>query len=136
MTTPSEPNERFRRGVAAIDGIGGGYEAIFEPMADIAPDLARFVAEFAFGDLYSRAGLEPPQRQLLTIAALTALGGTEPQLTFHIKAALNVGVAPGAIVETLLHCLAFVGFPRTVNAMATARRVFDDRDLLPVQPIK
>ncbi|HKS50141.1 MAG TPA: carboxymuconolactone decarboxylase family protein [Amycolatopsis sp.] len=128
-------HERFERGVAAIDGLGGGYEAIFKPMADIAPDLSRFVAEFAFGDLYSRPGLEPPQRQLLTIAALAALGGVEPQLKFHINAALNVGVEPAIIVETLLHCLSYVGFPRTVNAVTTAKAVFAERNLLPVKPV-
>ncbi|HEX3781631.1 MAG TPA: carboxymuconolactone decarboxylase family protein [Pseudonocardiaceae bacterium] len=135
MTTPTNSNERFDRGVKAIDGLGGGYEAIFKPLADVAPDLGRFVAEFAFGDLYSRPGLEPPQRQLLTIAALTALGGVEPQLKFHLNAALNVGVEPSTIVETLLHCLSYVGFPRTVNAIATAKAVFGERGLLPVEPV-
>lgn len=125
-------NERFERGVAAINGLGGGYEAIFEPMADIAPDLSRYVAEFAFGDLYTRPGLVPRQRQLLTIAALIALGDTAPQLRYHIGGALNVGVEPSAIVETILHCLAFVGFPHTVNAMQTAKKVFAERGLLPL----
>lgn len=134
MTNPTEANDRFDRGVAMIDQLGGGYEAIVDSLADVAPDLGRFVAEFAFGDVYSRPGLQPPQRQLLTIASLAALGGVEPQLRFHINAALNVGVEPGTIVETLLHCLSYVGFPRTVNAVATAKAVFADRGLLPVQP--
>ncbi|GAA4438636.1 carboxymuconolactone decarboxylase family protein [Actinokineospora soli] len=125
-------SERFDRGVAAINDLGGGYEAIFEPMADIAPDLSRFVAEFAFGDLYTRPGLEPPERQLLTIAALVALGGVEAQLKFHIGAALNVGVPPAKVVETIYHCLAYTGFPRTVNAMRIAKSVLADRGLLPV----
>jgi 4-carboxymuconolactone decarboxylase len=128
----ARPDERFQRGVEAIDKLGVGYEAISSAMADIAPDLGRLVAEFAFGDLYSRPGLDPPQRQLLTIASLVALGDCEPQLRFHIKGALNVGVEPNAIVETLLHCLAFVGFPRTVNAVATAKQVFAEQGLLPV----
>jgi 4-carboxymuconolactone decarboxylase len=133
---PAEDSERLARGIAKIIEIGGSTEAIFDPMASIAPDLARYVAEFAFGDLYSRPGLEPPQRQLLTVAALIALGDTEPQLRFHLRAALNVGVEPAAIVEAILHCLAFVGFPRTVNAMGVARQVFAERDLLPVDQPK
>lgn len=127
-------NERFDRGVAAIDALGGGYEAIFAPMADIAPDLSRFVAEFAFGDVYSRPGLAPKDRQLLTIAALIALGGVESQLKFHIGAALNIGVEPKSVVETILHCLPYVGFPRTVNAMRLAKEVMADRGLLPIDP--
>jgi 4-carboxymuconolactone decarboxylase len=127
-------SERFDRGVAAIDALGGGYEAIFAPMADIAPDLSRFVAEFAFGDVYSRPGLAPKDRQLLTIAALIALGGVESQLKFHIGAALNIGVEPKSVVETILHCLPYVGFPRTVNAMRLAKEVMADRGLLPIEP--
>ena len=125
-------NDRFDRGLAAIDELAGDHAAIFDPVADIAPDLSRYVAEFAFGDLYTRPGLEPPHRQLLTIAALAALGDVRPQLKFHIAGALNLGVAPATIVETLLHCLAYVGFPRTVNAVGAAREVFAARGLLPV----
>ena len=128
---PPEESERFRRGKAKIEQIGGSTEAIFAPVADIAPDLARYVAEFAFGDLYSRPGLEPAERQLLTVAALMALGDCGPQLRFHLDTALNVGVGPQQIVETILHCLAYTGFPRAVNAMAEARTVFAVRGLLP-----
>jgi 4-carboxymuconolactone decarboxylase len=125
-----DDDSRFQRGVDLIEQIGGSTDAIFGPVADIAPDLGRYVAEFAFGDLYSRPGLDPPQRQLLTLAALIALGDCGPQLRFHTRAALNVGVAPAAIVETVLHCLTFTGFPRTVNAMAEVRAVFAERGLL------
>jgi len=130
MNTAAEALDRFDRGRAKIDEIGGSWESIAAPVADFAPDLARYVAEFAFGDLYSRPGLEPPQRQLLTIASLIALGDCRPQLRFHVTAALEVGVEPQQIVETVLHCLAFTGFPRTVNAMAEIGEVFRSRGLL------
>ena len=98
---PAAESERFRRGKAKIEQLGGSTEEIFAPVADIAPDLARYVTEFAFGDLYSRPGLEPAQRRLLTVAALMALGDCAPQLRF----------------------------PRAVNAMAEARAVFTARGL-------
>ncbi|MDJ0396709.1 carboxymuconolactone decarboxylase family protein [Rhodococcus sp. G-MC3] len=128
-------SERFLRGVAKISEVGGSAEAIFAAVADIAPDLGRYVAEFAFGDIYGRPGIEPPTRQLLTIAALTALGDSAPQLRVHIRSALHVGVEPAVVVEAILHTLVFAGFPRTVNAIAVARSIFDEQGLLPVSPV-
>jgi len=76
----TERSERFERGAARLAEMGGDIANIVEPLADVAPDLARLVGEFAFGDLYTRPGLDLPQRQLVTIGALVALGGTERQL--------------------------------------------------------
>jgi 4-carboxymuconolactone decarboxylase len=46
------------------------------------------------GAIYARPGLPPRDRQLITLGALTALGGCEPQLEVHINGALNVGITP------------------------------------------
>jgi len=82
--------ERFQRGwnkLMEVDGEGG--QRVIESLKDIAPDLGRCVIEFAFGDIYSRDGLDLKQRQLVTISSLSTQGGCEPQLTVHIHAALN-----------------------------------------------
>jgi 4-carboxymuconolactone decarboxylase len=63
---------------------------------------------------------------------LTALGGCEPQLEVHINAALNVGLSPAEIVEALLHSAVYCGMPRALNATFVAKKVFAERDLLPV----
>jgi len=65
---------------------------------------------------------------------LTALGGCEPQLEVHVNAALNVGLSPVEIVEVLTHAAVYCGFPKALNAIFVAKRVFAERDLLPVQP--
>jgi len=65
---------------------------------------------------------------------LTALGGCEPQLEVHINAALNVGLTPVEIVEALTHAAVYCGFPKALNAVFVAKRVFADRDVLPVGP--
>ncbi|RLK55097.1 carboxymuconolactone decarboxylase family protein [Actinokineospora cianjurensis] len=126
------PTERFRRGAARLAEMGGDIDNIVAPLADVAPDLARLVGEFAFGDLYTRPGLDLPRRQLVTIAALVTLGDTERQLRFHIAAALEVGVTPQQVVETIIHLLAFAGNPRVFNAMLVAKAVFAERGLLPL----
>ena len=124
---------RYDRGLAqlsAIDGEGG--HRVIESLADIAPDFGRYIVEFGFGDVYSRPGLNPRDRQLVTIGSLTSMGGCEPQLEVHVNAALNVGLTPAEIVEAIMHAAMYSGFPRGLNAMFTAKKVFAERGLLPL----
>lgn len=129
-----KPSKRYRIGweqLQEIDGEAG--ERVIESLRDISPDLGRFVIEYAFGDVYPRPDLNRRQRQLVTIGCLAGMGGCEPQLEVHVNAALNVGLSPGEIVEAIIHTTIFAGFPRALNAMAVAKKVFDDRDLLPIE---
>ncbi|MBB6675924.1 carboxymuconolactone decarboxylase family protein [Cohnella lubricantis] len=122
-------DERYERGweqLLRIDGEGG--KRVIESLRDIAPDLGRYVVEFAFGDIYARPGLDARQRQLATIASLTTLGGCESQLNVHINAALNVGLTASEVVETLMHCAPYTGFPRVLNAVFVAKRIFAERE--------
>jgi 4-carboxymuconolactone decarboxylase len=102
----TEQEERFQRGcrrLMEVDAEGG--ERVIESLRDVAPDLGRYVVEFAFGEIYQRPGLDLRQRQLVTISALTTLGGAEPQLEVHINAGLNVGLTASEVVEAILHCI-------------------------------
>jgi 4-carboxymuconolactone decarboxylase len=126
-------SERFRRGwerLVEVDAEGG--ERVIESLQGVAPDLGRYVVEFAYGDIYSRPVLDLRQRQLVTISALTTLGGAEPQLDVHVNAGLNVGLTPREIVEAMLHCVPYTGFPRALNAIFVAKRVFEERNVSPL----
>jgi len=123
-------DDRYERGWARLKELAGeDGERVIEGLRDVAPDLARFVVEFGYGDIYSRPGLDLRQRQIAAIASLTALGGCEPQLDYHIRIALNVGLTPAEIVETIVHCAPFVGFARTLNAARSAKRAFAARGI-------
>jgi 4-carboxymuconolactone decarboxylase len=113
-----------------VDAEGG--ERVIESLKDVAPDLGQYVVEFAFGEIYQRPVLDLRQRQLVTITALTTLGGAEPQLEVHINAGLNVGLTAREIVEAILHCVPYTGFPRVLNAIFVAKRVFQERDVDPL----
>jgi alkylhydroperoxidase/carboxymuconolactone decarboxylase family protein YurZ len=89
-------------------------------------------AHCSFGEIYLRPGLDLRQRQLVTITALTTLGGAEAQLEVHINAGLNVGVTAREVVEAILHCIPYTGFPRVLNAILVAKRVFEERDVDPM----
>lgn len=129
----TEQSERFARGwqrLVEVDAEGG--ERVIESLKDVAPDLGRYVVEFAYGEIYRRPVLDLRQRQLVTISALTTLGGAEPQREVHVNAGLNVGLTAREIVEAILHCIPYTGFPRVLNAIFVAKRVFEERDVDPL----
>lgn len=105
-----------------VDGTGG--EQVISSLETIAPDLGRYIIEFAFGDIYSRKELTLKEREMITLASLLTNGGCEPQLKVHINGALNAGISPEKIVETFLQCVPYVGFPRVLNAVFAAKEVF------------
>jgi 4-carboxymuconolactone decarboxylase len=133
VTTQTEQNERYQRGwqrLIEVDAEGG--ERVIESLKDTAPDLGRYVVEFAYGEIYQRPVLDLRQRQLITISALTTLGGAEAQLEVHINAGLNVGLSAREVVEAILHCIPYTGFPRVLNAIFVAKRVFEERGVDPL----
>lgn len=95
-------------------------------MQDICPDLAKYIIEFPFGDIYSRTGLDLKSREIATVAGLTALGNAAPQLRVHIHAALNVGCSEEEIKEVILQMAVYAGFPAALNAMFIAKEVFSE----------
>ena len=105
-----------------VDGKGG--EAVVDSLRDIAPDFARYLIEFPFGDLYARPGLDLRSRDIATLAALTALGNAEPQLKVHIAAGLNVGLTQEEITEVIMQMAVYAGFPAALNGLFAAMAVF------------
>jgi 4-carboxymuconolactone decarboxylase len=133
VASQRDQTERYERGwqrLIEVDAEGG--ERVVDSLKDVAPDLGRYVVEFAYGEIYQRPGLDLRQRQLITITALTTLGGAEPQLEVHINAGLNVGLTAREVVEAILHCIPYTGFPRVLNAIFVAKRVFEERDVDPL----
>lgn len=136
MTTDTTIREqRFAAGKRVLDSIDGeAGQKVIDSLADIAPELGYQVVAHAFGDIYARPDLQPRDRQLVTLGVLTALGGCEAQLDVHINASLNVGLSPDEIVEALLHASVYAGFPRALNAVFVAKRVFAERGVFPTGP--
>ena len=127
----SEPSEniRFQRGwekLREIDGEAG--KRVIAALDDIAPDFARYVIEFPFGDIYSRPQLDLKTREMGVVAALTALGNAAPQLKVHIHGALNVGCSREEVVEIIMQMAVYAGFPAALNGLFAAKDVFAERD--------
>ncbi len=118
-------NNRYERGLEKLREIDGEIgERIVDSLAGIAPDFARYLVEFPFGDIYSRPGLDLRSREIAVVAALTAMGNAAPQLKVHIQAALNVGVTREEVVETIMQMAVYAGFPAALNGLMAAKEVF------------
>ena len=113
-------NDRFERGLKKLQEVDGnaGIE-----ITENLGDLGKYVVEFAFGDIYSREGLSLREREIATIAMLTALGGREPQLEVHINGGLNVGLTAKEIEEIIIQTVAYAGFPTAINGMNVLKKV-------------
>jgi len=121
--------DRYQRGwdkLKEVDGEAG--ERVIQSLKDIAPDFARYVVEFPFGDIYCRPGLDLKSRQIAVVAALTALGNAQPQLKVHIHGALNVGLTRQEVVEVIVQMAVYAGFPAALNGLFAAKEVFAERD--------
>lgn len=116
---------RFQTGMEnlnLIDGTIGGN--VITSLEDIAPDIGKYIVEFAFGDIYSREILSLQEREIITLTSLLTSGGCENQLNVHINASLNVGISKEKIIETFIHCIPYVGFPKVLNAVFVAKEIF------------
>ena len=126
-----ETSERYARGwnlLKTIDGEAG--ERVIASLQEVAPDLARYVIEFGFGDIYARGVLSLKEREIATVAALTALGNAQPQLKVHLHGALNVGCSREEVVEVLIQMAVYAGFPAALNGIAALKEVLAEREQL------
>jgi 4-carboxymuconolactone decarboxylase len=120
--------ERFNKGwekLKEIDGQAGVN--VIESLKDVSPDLAEYIIEYPFGDVYSREILDNRTKEIAVVAALAAMGNAEPQLKVHINAALNVGVTKEEISEIMILMSVYAGFPSALNGTLALKEVLNER---------
>ncbi|GHV45714.1 4-carboxymuconolactone decarboxylase [Synergistales bacterium] len=123
-------NTRFQKGTDKLNEVDGSAgQNVIASLKTIAPDLGKYIIEFTFGDIYCREGLSLQERELITIASLLTAGGCEPQLAVHINGSLNVGISPEKVIETFIQCISYTGFPKVLNAVNVAKKVFAEREI-------
>jgi 4-carboxymuconolactone decarboxylase len=121
------PETRYERGLALQKEIFGDR---IEQMDQAAPAGQRHVQHLlsanCFGDHWTRSGLDTRTRELLTFSMLAAMGGVEPQLKGHVQGNLNVGNDKERLVAVLTQLLPYIGYPRTLSALACVNEVTPD----------
>jgi 4-carboxymuconolactone decarboxylase len=112
------------------------YEELFN--AEITPsktdpELMNILQKFIFGEVFFTGNLEDKTRELITITALTVIQ-TLPQLKAHTNAALNIGLTPVEVRESVYQTAPFIGFPKVLNALDVINGVFESRGIkLPLE---
>lgn len=123
----NEPSEKFKAGMAVRRKVlGDAYvDASLEKMTDFTRDLQTVITEHAWGDIWTREGLDLKQRSLINISLLSALNRPH-ELELHLRGAINNGCTPGEIREALLQTAVYAGLPSGLDSFRVARRVFEE----------
>jgi 4-carboxymuconolactone decarboxylase len=118
---------RFDKGVSVQVEIFGD---IITKMQESTPSnqkhIQEYLSAFCFGDFYTRGGLDLKTRELLTFCIISALGGAEGQVKAHVQGNLNVGNDKETLITAITHCLPYMGFPRTLNALACVNEIIPE----------
>ncbi|WP_336078397.1 carboxymuconolactone decarboxylase family protein [Paenibacillus sp. 203] len=122
-----EEENRLDKGLAVQVEIFGD---IIEKNRDNAPSnqkhIQDYLSAFCFGDFYTRGGLDLKTRELLTLCILSSLGGCESQVKAHVRGNLNVGNDKDMMITAITHCLPYMGFPRTLNALSCLNEIIPE----------
>lgn len=117
--------ERFVSGKGKRSDIFG-VEVTNKNVDNVREDLKHiqhFLCTYCFGDFYTREGLTLKERELLTFCILSSFGGCENQVKSHIQGNLNVGNTRENLIDAITVCLPYIGFPRTLNAIACINEI-------------
>jgi 4-carboxymuconolactone decarboxylase len=114
------PATRAERGRAVQERVVGAdrVAALYADAPDDEQHIQRWLSANCFGDHYTRAGLDLATRELITLALLVGLGGADPQVRAHVAANRRVGNDRRLLIDVVSQLLPFVGYPRTLNALA------------------
>ena len=129
--------ERAQQKYAELFGEGQPVPYTTDPdFQQTFPDFEAILSRFIFGEVFYQGSLTIHQRELITLVVMTT-NQTLPQLRAHLGAALNVGLTPEEIREALYQCAPYIGFPKTLNALAEYHQVLKERNIpLPLEDQK
>ena len=117
----AERGDRVRRAVLGDEHVDRSAAGATELTAGFL-DL---VTRSAWGEIWTRPGLEPATRSCITLAMLVALGHVD-ELELHVRGALRNGVTRAQIAEVLLQTAVYCGFPAANSAFAAAKRALEE----------
>ena len=121
--TVDEEN-RLEKGLAVQVKIFGD---VINKMRENAPaeqeHIQDYLSAFCFGDFYTRDGLDLKTREILTLCIVSSIGGAESQVKAHVQGNKNVGNDKQTLISAITHCLPYMRFPRTLNALACVNEI-------------
>ena len=120
-------DEAYDRGMEIRREVLGDehVDAAIERMTPFTADFQDLITRYAWGEIWSRPGLDRGTRSCMTLTALVALNRLD-ELALHVRAALRNGLTPEEIKEVLLHSAIYCGVPAANAAFAVAQRALDE----------
>ncbi|POT55196.1 4-carboxymuconolactone decarboxylase [Citrobacter amalonaticus] len=124
-----QDEERYQQGMAVRRSVLGDahVDRTVQNLTPLNEEFQDFITRYAWGDIWSRPGLDRHTRSLITIAMLIALN-REAELKMHLNAAFNNGVTREELKELIMHSALYCGLPAANATLHLARQVFDERD--------
>ncbi|MCT4476012.1 carboxymuconolactone decarboxylase family protein [Peribacillus frigoritolerans] len=120
-------DNRFDKGLSVQVEIFGDVIAKVREGAPVnQKHIQDYLSSFCFGDFYTRSGLDLKTRELLTLCIITALGGAEGQVKAHVQGNKNVDNDKEILITAITHCLPYIGFPRTLNALTCVNEIIPE----------
>ena len=120
MTTTE--NRREMGTQAQVDIFGEGMRDFWKSGPEESKHINYWLADNCFGDYYTRTGLSYAQREMITFCFLAAQGGCEAQLTSHAAGNMKVGNDRAFLIKVISQCLPYIGYPRSLNALACVNK--------------
>lgn len=122
--------ERSEQGWESIQKLAGekGIRAM-EELIKTSPRLGKLALEFGYGDVYSNQTLDFKQRAIITLSSLITQGDAGRGLNYHFRAALNVGLTKEEIMEVIIHCAAYCGFPKALSAVFIFQSILEEQEI-------
>jgi 4-carboxymuconolactone decarboxylase len=96
-----------------------------ENATDFSRPFQEFITRAAWGEAWTRPGLDRRARSVITLSVLTALRA-ENEIPMHVRAAIRNGLTPEEIREVLIHTAVYAGVPAANSAFALAQKVLDE----------
>lgn len=124
-----QDDERYQQGMAVRRGVLGDahVDRTVQNLTPLNEEFQHFITRYAWGDIWSRPGLDRHTRSMITIAMLIALN-REAELKMHLNAAFNNGVTREELKELIMHSALYCGLPAANATLHLAQQVFDQRD--------
>jgi 4-carboxymuconolactone decarboxylase len=97
-----------------------------ERATDFTREFQELITRYAWGEIWTRPGLDRRTRSCITLTALVA-GGQLDELALHVRAARRNGLTEDEIKEVLLQCAIYCGVPAANSAFAVAQRALAER---------
>lgn len=128
QATTTAENRREMGSQAQADIFGENMRDFWKSGPVESKHINYWLAANCFGDYYTRKGLDYKQREMITFCFIAAQGGCESQLLGHARGNIKVGNDKAFLIQLISQCLPFIGYPRTLNALAIINKAAEEQE--------